>query len=220
MPGTSEKPVKAKVVNLDTGDSIDCLFNPGEYTFSKINTWSSTLVKGKNIPQLEFSGGGSMDLKMQLFFDSYSTGGDVRDITNKIWKLMNIDPNKKDMATDKGRPALVEFQWGMMWSFKAVITQITQRFTMFRYDGTPVRATLDVTFLQAKEEGKYPGQNPTSVVKPGYKRRVVKEGESLDWIAFEEYGDANQWRFISDINNLDNPNKLKPGQILSIAPLN
>jgi len=159
-----------------------------------------------------------MTLKMQLFFDTYATGEDVRDATNRIWKLMNIIEGKKDMTSAKGRPPMVEFQWGTTWSFKAVITDISQKFTLFRYDGTPVRATLDVTFLQAKESGTYKPQNPTTVGKPGYKRRLVKEADTIDWIAHEEYGDSAMWRFIAETNNLDNPRRLKPGQVLAIAP--
>jgi nucleoid-associated protein YgaU len=214
-----EKPVKAKIVNLDNKEEIDCLFNPSEYTFSKNNTWAAETAKGKNVPLLEFGGGSSMQLKMQLFFDTYTDGGDVRETTNKIWKLMRIDESLKGYSSGKGRPPMVEFQWGRTWSFQAVLTQISQKFTLFRYDGTPVRATLDVTFMQVKEEGSYPGQNPTSVVIPGHKRRIVKDGDTIDWIAFEEYGDASQWRFIAETNDLDNPQKLRPGQVISIAPL-
>jgi len=99
-----------------------------------------------------------------------------------------------------------------------VILSINQNFTLFRYDGTPVRATLDVTFRQAKETGKYPGQNPTTVSEPGYRRRVVTEGDTIDWIAHDEYGDSAMWRFIADTNNLDDPSRLRPGQVLAIAP--
>lgn len=188
----SDKPVKAKIVNLNDASEqpIEVLFNPNEYTFIKKNTWTKTDVIGKDVPQLQFGGGDSMTLRMQLFFDTYTTGKDVRQITNRIWKLMSINDKLTDPKTGKGRPPEVEFQWGKIVSFKAVITEIKQVFTLFRYDGTPVRATLDVTFLQAKEGGKYPGQNPTTVGKPGYKRRVVKEGDSIDWIAYEEYGDS------------------------------
>lgn len=221
-----DKPVKAKIVNLDKPkeEDIEVLFNPSEYTFSKKNTWTKTDVIGKNVPQLQFGGGESMTLTMQLFFDTWSNtttkaGKDVRQITNRIWKLMNIDDELTDPKTGKGRPPQVEFQWGKLVSFKAVITEIKQVFTLFRYDGTPVRATLDVTFLQAKEGGVYPGQNPTTVGKPGYKRRVVKEGDSIDWIAYEEYGDSAMWRFIADTNNLGEPHRLRPGQVLAIAPM-
>ena len=216
----SDKPVKAKIVNLNDASEqpIEVLFNPNEYTFIKRNRWTRTDVIGKDVPQLQFGGGDSMTLKMQLFFDTYTTGKDVRQITNRIWKLMSINDKLTDPKTGKGRPPEVEFQWGKIVSFKAVITEIKQVFTLFRYDGTPVRATLDVTFLQAKEGGKYPGQTPPTVGKPGYKRRVVKEGDSIDWIAYEEYGDSARWRFIAETNNLDNPRRLKPGQVLAIAP--
>ena len=210
---------KAKIVNLDTGEEVKCLFNPNEYTFSKKNTWTSKKVKGQNVPSLEFGGGDSMTLRMQLFFDTYTTGGDVRTTTNKIWKLMNINTSLADMTSTKGRPPMVEFQWGATWSFKAVITSISQKFTLFRDNGIPVRATLDVDFMQAKEEGKYPGQNPTTKGSPGYRRRVVREGETIDWIAFDEYGDSTMWRHIADVNNLNDPMKLKPGQVLAIAPI-
>ena len=218
MPST--KPDKAKITNLDDAKELPiyCLFNPGEYTLSKRNTWNKGEIKGKNVPQLEFGGGDSMTLKMQLFFDTYTTGEDVRQTTDRIWKLMSIDKRLTDMTSMKGRPPMVEFQWGNTRSFKAVITDISQKFTLFRYDGTPVRATLDVTFLQAKEKGQYPGQNPTTICKPGYTRRMVKQEETIDWIAYDEYGDSTMWRYIAETNNLDNPGRLRPGQVLAIAP--
>ena len=209
---------KAKLVNFDTGEEIKCLFNPNEYTFSKRNTWTSKKVKGENVPKLEFGGGDSITLTMQLFFDTYATGGDVRQTTNRIWKLMNINEKLTDMTSVKGRPPTVEFKWGSTWTFKAVITAITQKFTLFRDTGIPVRATLDVTFLQAKDDKRHPAQNPTTMGNPGYKRRVVEEGETIDWIAFDEYGDSALWRYIADTNGLDDPGRLRPGQVLSIAP--
>ncbi len=216
----SDKPVKAiiKKVEGESAPDITCLFNPNEYTFSKRNTWNKGEVKGNNVPELEFGGGDSMTLKMQLFFDTYTTGQDVRETTNQIWNLMNIDTILTDSKTGKARPPKVEFHWGKMCSFRAVITDLSQKFTLFLYDGTPVRATLDVSFLQAEEEGVYPGQNPTTVGQPGYKRRVVKEAETIDWIAYDEYGDSAMWRFIAETNNLDNPQGLRPGQVLAIAP--
>jgi nucleoid-associated protein YgaU len=47
---------------------------------------------------------------------------------------------------------------------------------------------------------------------------VVKERDTLDWIAYDEYGDTAMWRFIAETNNLDNPQRLTPGQVLAIAP--
>jgi hypothetical protein len=222
MSGSSGSLAKATIVateGVNKGKSIECLYNPKEFTIQKQNNWQRGQVKGKEVPQLEFSGGNASTLQMELFFDTYEDGKDVRDITNKIWELMFIDDSLTDRTTSKGRPPQCQFIWGQMKSFKAVIMSISQRFTMFTSDGTPVRATLNVTFQEAEKPGKYPLQNPTTGGNPGYKTRLIKEGDTLDWIAHEEYGDAASWRFIADTNDIDNPKILEPGQILSIAPL-
>lgn len=210
---------KAQIKNLYNDEVIDCMFRPKEYSFSKSNTWSTEEVVGRNVPALTAFSGGTMTLTMELFFDTYEAGKDVRkECTDKLWKLMMVEQGNVG-ADGKGWPPQCEFRWGQAWSFTAVITSLTQKFTLFLGDGTPVRSTVNVTFQQAAEEGQYPGQNPTTISKPGYKTRRVKQGETLDWIAFDEYGDANEWRFLADINNLDNPMELQPGQMLAIAPL-
>ena len=106
----SAKPEKAAIINVDVAGEppIECLFNPTEYTFSKKNTWKKSTIKAQNTPQLEFTGGDSMLLKMTLFFDTYTTGGDVRLITNRIWKLMRVSDRLTDMTSGKGRPPMVE----------------------------------------------------------------------------------------------------------------
>ncbi|MFQ5826799.1 MAG: peptidoglycan-binding protein [Dehalococcoidia bacterium] len=219
-PSRQGELAKATITNLDTKKSIECMFRPKEYTFSKTNSWTRGEVRGGNTPQLEFSGGQPTALTMELFFDTYEDGKDVRKAyTNAIWDLMMVNPQTKDPKTHQGRPPLCEFRWGSMWSFKAVITSISQKFTLFLPDGTPVRATLNVSFQQVEEQGLYPRQNPTTGGGYGYKARVVKEGESIDWIAYDEYGDPALWRFLADTNNLENPTRLETGQVLAIAPL-
>ena len=204
---------KAQIVNLDTDEKVDCMFNPKELSLKKTNSWTEEPVKEGDVPTLEFSGGKPIDLKMQLFFDTYyEKGEDVRKHTNKVWKLL-------DVSKDKKRPPRCQFTWGTYLSFKAVVTSISQTFTLFLSNGTPVRSTLDVSFKQSVDEKKQPRQNPTTISKPGYRTRRVRQGETLDWIAFEEYGDPNRWRFLADVNKLDDPMSLEEGLVLAIAPL-
>ncbi len=203
---------------MRTGQLVPCMFRPKEYSIAKQNRWQPGEVKGQAVPLLEFKGGSSSTLTMELFFDTYEKDEDVRQYTAQVFQLMMIDPLLTDPTTAKGRPPMVTFQWGPVISFRAVISNLTQKFTMFKSDGTPVRASLSVTFQEAMEMGRFPSQNPTSSSKIGYKTRVVKEGEYLDWIAFEEYGDANLWRLIAEVNNIDNPKDLVPGQVIAIVP--
>ena len=90
---------------------------------------------------------------------------------------------------------------------------------MFDNDGTPLRAEVTVSFKQIKDEGQYPKQNPTSGGSPGEHLRVVREGETLAQIAYQEYGDATLWRQIANHNPIRDPRRLQAGQQLIIKPL-
>lgn len=229
LSATSGKPVKAYIYNEDKSQKVvDCLFNPTEYSFTKTNSWAPGNILGRDLPLVNFQGGGATSLSVSLLFDTLTltpptgqpsgTPQDVRGYTEKVFKLMEVDPSLKDSQSQTGRPPRVSFRWGTAWTFKSVITSITQRFTLFTSDGTPVRATLDVTFQQVEQEGTYPAQNPTSGGE-AQKVHVVGPRETLDGIAFMEYGDSRCWRLIADHNHLDNPMRLRPGQKLAIPPL-
>jgi nucleoid-associated protein YgaU len=212
---------RAVIVNLDNNEErIPCMFNPKEYTFAKQNTWSAPKdPPAANMPQIEFSTGQPTTLQLQLFFDTYETKKDVRkEYTDAVWKLMLIDENLHDYSpkSGKGRPPRVRFQWGDSWSFEAVITSISQKFTLFLPQGTPVRATLDVSFQQLKDESLVPKQNPTSGGVGGERVWTVKDGDTLAWIAYKEYGDSNHWRAIATANRLARVRELTPGMVLVI----
>jgi hypothetical protein len=156
-------------------------------------------------------------MSVQLFFDTYEEKLDVRRHTNKIAKLMEVNIPEEGEGK-KLRPPKVKFHWGLSWSFNAVITQMTQRFTLFLPTGTPVRATVDVTFQQIEDEHIFPDQNPTSGGAGGRRTHLVAAGETLDLISYQELGDARLWRRIADLNSITDPLRLTPGRLLTIQP--
>jgi nucleoid-associated protein YgaU len=95
---------------------------------------------------------------------------------------------------------------------------MTQKFTLFKKDGTPVRAKVDITFTQYNdiEDYKNQAQNPTSGGGPVLRTWQVIRGDRLDNIAADVYGDATRWRQIAEYNGLDNPLALRPGQRIII----
>ena len=102
--------------------------------------------------------------------------------------------------------------------FKAVIERLSQRFTMFREDGVPVRATLNVTFKEYKtiDEQLNPRPNQSS---DWTKRRIIVEFDRLCLIAAAEYEDPAVWRVIADANEIENPRLLQPGVEIQLPPL-
>ena len=212
-------PVKAKIENLVTGDSVVFHFNPTEYALTRAVTWKAANEKGANVPKQEFEGGQPTQLVLKLMFDTTDTGNDVRKDTNKLWDLTMVNDKLRDPKTKKGRPPHCRFTWGNVWSFEAVVTNINQNFTLFLEDGTPVRTTVDVTMKQVKDQRSFPAQNPTSGGLPDQRTHVIHYGERLDNIATEEYGDPAVWRHIAAHNDIDNPKHLTPGTVLSLPPV-
>jgi nucleoid-associated protein YgaU len=218
-----ESLARAQIINLENNQAVDCMFNPEEYFVEKTNRWSPGDSMGRNMPHLEFAAGDPTTLQMKLFFDTYAAATDPqqakdvrKEYTDNIWELMLVDERLKDNKSGKSRPPKVRFQWGKAWSFDAVITHISQKFTLFSRDGTPVRATLDVTFQQIKDAALFPSQNPTSGGVGGERIWTVHDGDTLAWIAYAEYGDATKWRPIAEANRLSQVRRLKPGTVLEV----
>ena len=185
--------------------------------FAKQNNWKLGETPKSDLPDFEFSGGGAASLKLQLFFDTYAKGEDVRkDKIDRVYQMMRVDKQLTDKKNKKGRPPTVRFQWGQTVGFEAVITNVSTRFTLFLPDGTPVRAVLDVTFSQVKDADFYPPQNPTSGGLGGERFWTVRAGDTLQWIAFQELNDPTQWRLIAEANRLTNVRRLTPGTTLVI----
>ena len=210
---------KAFLTNVETNERIPCLFNPTEYTLTKSNSWSPVTVVGFNVPPTEFTGGKPTTMKLDLFFDTYEMDRDVRDYTDKVLRLAKISRDTVDASTKRGRPPRVMFNWGKVFSFQAVITSLSVRYTLFKSDGTPVRAMVNVGLQECKDAEVHPGQNPTSRGAPGHTVHVVRPGDTINLVAAKEYGDPTVWRFIAETNSLDNPMDLRPGQVLEIPPL-
>jgi hypothetical protein len=207
-------------------EQIEVLFNPAEYSIEKGNTFQSTALPGMGTPVTQFVTGNADTLSMELYFDTYAKSSrhgtvtqreDVRNYTRRITNLMEID-------SQLHAPPIVEFVWGPPLGtpqgiqFTGTIEKISQKFTFFLDDGTPVRATLSVTFKEYKtvqQQLEEMARQSTDRTK----HKEVKQGEALWLYASEEYNDPDQWRVIADRNLIENPRILVPGTTLELPPL-
>lgn len=208
------KPAKLiKIVNDKEVETIPCMFNPFEYTLTKQNQWEDKAAKGKNTGKASFVKGGPQSLKLTLHFDTLDKGTDIRIITDKLWKLMLVEDKKTNQKSKKGEPAEVAFEWGRLY-FRAVLTNMTQKFTLFKADGTPVRCTVDITLDQLIDrEDVRTGAAELANAEPEELTAVA--GNRIDNIAASSSSsDASDHRKIAEKNNIDNPLNIPPGTVL------
>jgi hypothetical protein len=203
--------VHARIVPERRGaQPIPVLFNPTNYSLDKTNTLTETRSQGSSSPITSFSQGNARVLSLELFCDTYELRLDVRTFTDEIYRLLAIDPGEH-------RPPLCRFVWGK-FVFRCMVERVAGRFTLFLPDGTPVRATLTVTFKEYRDP-RLEASDPHRESADHTKTRAVKRGETLASIAAEEYGDPGAWRPIAVANGIDNPRRLVAAQVLVIPPL-
>jgi hypothetical protein len=220
--GTLEK-TRIMILNgKRKGDTIDCKFNPSAYTLEKSVNYGELKATGSGASIMQFVDGNAETLSMELFFDTSdeldSAGSpdaervDVRErYTNRIDALLSVDG-------ELHAPPVCRFVWGDGIDFTALVRRANKQFTKFLPSGVPIRARVDVEFVEYKTADYHKSEvSPESTDKT--KVWTVTDGDTLWLIAAEEYGDAAHWRTIADHNDLENPRSIETGDELELPPL-
>jgi nucleoid-associated protein YgaU len=204
---------KALITDFLSGERITAvLFNPEEYTLSKEINYARAGVLGLTSPITQFVHGNAETLDMDLFLDTYEDRPprDVRDLVKRITDLMAVKPSLH-------APPPVVFTWGSL-AFVGVLVKASQRYVMFRPDGVPVRARLQVSFHEYKNVALEAKEVKRETADYSKFHRVV-QGETLSGIAGTVFEDPRLWRAIAVHNQIDDPRQLYAGQQLLIPQL-
>lgn len=196
----------------DAESAIDVCFNPKEYSLEKSVEWDAEKAFS-DAPQPEFKAPKPMTLSVTLQFDTYEERVNVRDKwVRRIEKLAFMKqqlPKDGSQASkadkQKYRPPVILFVWGR-FTFKGVVESLSQKYTMFLSDGTPVRAECALkirnVFDANVDDGD--GQSFSIQTKEGAPYSV-KDGDRLDLIAAARLGDAGRWAEIAALNEIVDP---------------
>lgn len=216
-----EKATITVIDGADKGKVITVLFNPTEYSVDRSNAYKATAIPGLGSPILQFVNGECDQLSMELFLDDYTDPFGPTSLLKKevdpVVKRLRDIARLLEIDRDLHAPAPVRFNWGPM-EFAAVIEKLGRKITKFHPDGTPARATLNVSFKEYRTL-RQQLENPRRESADKTKRRVVVGRDSLWSIAAHEYDDANEWVRIAEANDLDDPREIRPGDWLKLPPM-
>jgi nucleoid-associated protein YgaU len=190
---------------------IPLRFNPTDYKLSKSNTFAEIQIPGLESPPIQYVRGGSETLTLEALVDTSDTVQDVRTAyVNPLRRLLK--PNAKEHA-----PPIVRFVWGSA-VFTGVVEKLDVTYQLFRPDGVPLRAKLDLSIKEYREAAVQAVDPPRSspTVEKTY---VVRRGDTLSSIAAALYRDAGRWRELARANGITNPRDLRPGQVLTAPRL-
>jgi hypothetical protein len=151
---THTAPFKVSLVNVDVSESTDVIvaqYNPKEVSIDKAVTWSPAQHAKGNAPALEFTAGTGRSLSIELTFDGFEDGTDVHKTYVDPLVSLTLVKNPDGSKDDDKRPPKVMLVWGekKLPKFVGVIESVNTKYTMFKADGTPVRATCTVKMKEA-----------------------------------------------------------------------
>jgi nucleoid-associated protein YgaU len=172
----------------------------------------------KTIPEqldLEFvlDGTGVVPIKEQA-------GSFHRNVKEQVEKFLKVTYY---MNTKTHRPNFLRLIWGEQkfgykYGFDCLLQDAQINYTLFSPEGMPLRAKVKASFvsyiepdLRIREEGK---QSPDIT-----HLRRIKEGDRLDLMASEIYGDSAYYLQVAKANGLSNLRRLRPNTELRFPPL-
>lgn len=224
---------KALLIDTTSGAAHAVMYNPEELKLEQGNVVAEVAIPGRPAPPLQYVRGRSRVLTLELFFDTFEVGHDVRIHTAPIVGLLDKQPQTQ-------APPVLLFSFGRV-QLRCVLVDAGQRFTMFLRDGTPVRSTLSVRLQEYADveveirRGFFVG-SPTAAAAVGAvtsataravaasaavlggseSLHTVVAGDTLSGIAAAYLGDPARWRDIAAANRIEDPLALLPGARLVV----
>lgn len=198
------------------GNKVTFMLNPHSYSISKMafwERWPDPTTINTSIPM--WRGPGPRQLSMEIMLDaSLSENGGVAFDVELLFAC--CQPTMLSILMEAPSPPFVMFGWGITTSFIGYMESVSAEYTLFRPDGTPLRARCQIAIQEIPTA--FPMQNPTSGGSIRRTRTVVS-GDTLQSVAQREYGKPTMWRAIAHINDIEDPLRLTPGTTLLIPPL-
>ncbi|MCW2872431.1 LysM peptidoglycan-binding domain-containing protein [Actinacidiphila oryziradicis] len=192
-------------------------FNPTELALTRRAQWKTTptaAVRDGAVP--EFMGPEPREMSVEIFLDR-SEDPDSNDVLKNVEALFSCcETTAASIAAKQPSTPWVVFQWGAFSSarFTAYVSAVEAKYLMFGTTGMPIRASCTVQLHEIPS--KTAGQNPTSGALTAQRVHRVVAGDSLQFLAWREYGDATAWRTIAEANGIDDPAQLPPGTELML----
>lgn len=194
--------------------TISVPVNPAKYdrTFSILyNEEQEQGTQGNNPP---FNKTPPEEIQFEFLYDSTGVVPGSNNIQSKIEEFKQVVYKVEGKIH---RPNFLKLLWGDL-SFNCVLKDLKISYTLFKPDGTPLRALVQATFLQVIDEERRAAEQGNS--SPDLSHiRYVKDGDTLPLMTYRIYGDASLYLQIARFNGIINFRDVKPNTKIVFPPL-
>jgi hypothetical protein len=205
-----------------TGDAgeITVMINPEKYERKYGINYTQGTALGASAISPKFNKFGEDSINFELLYDS--TGvvklPGLNNLSDGV--QYDIDELKKivyNYNSSSHEPNYVKLIWGNLL-FQGRLTDLAITYTLFRPDGIPLRARVNLSFKgyvsiddMIKQENKN-SPDLSHII-------IVKQGDTLPLLCHKIYNNSAYYLKVAEVNNLMNPRKLNPGDKLIFPPV-
>ncbi|MGG8496989.1 hypothetical protein ACQY1Q_11260 [Tenacibaculum sp. TC6] len=198
------------------GEPYKVMINPNSIKWNRKIQYNEQQPIDSSKPSQKYKNTPSDELSFEIVIDCTGVVFSKRiDMAKEIKAIEDI------VYTYNGkihRPNYVKIQWGANLSFSSVLKTFNTTYTLFRPDGSPLRAKVALSFgeyvspkKKSKEEKKE-SPDVTHLVE-------VVEGENLPQLCTKVWNSPYYYIQVAKYNNLNKFRNLKGGQELLFPPL-
>ncbi|WP_008317253.1 hypothetical protein [Leptolyngbya sp. PCC 6406] len=149
---------KAKLIAVDGGENIEFMFNPTELTFNRSvsidQAPGAQTQAGENKTSFKHPNPYSLSIS-NIILDTYEDGSSVLIPLGKFTKAVEFASSGEGAGK---RPPIYLFTWGSNDYLRCFVKTLNFKLTLFMPDGTPVRASIDLSLEQADAPTPEPSQ--------------------------------------------------------------
>ncbi len=203
-------------VTVSTGDAFEAMINPSGYSHSSAIVYTETKTSGNSGEEKKYTRTEPEKLEFkQLVLDGTGVVADTESsVREQIALLRQV---AYTFSGDQHQAPVVQVSWGPLL-FNGRLESLKVEYTLFKPNGEPLRAKLDLKFISFKtnqeifREADLQSPDLTHLVE-------VRAGDTLPLLCQRIYKDSSYYQAVARFNGLRQFRALIPGQVLRFPPL-
>lgn len=195
-------------------DTFESYVNPNEITVAYEMEYDSAQGSGTTGSRMDFKKVKPGDMSLAFFLDGTGANGVKIDVQTQVEKFQTVTGYNGDIH----RPNYLKIAWGTIQIKRCVLKSASIAYKLFKADGTPLRATISATFVDAVEDQTRVALAQDS--SPDLTHvRVLRAGETLAGVCQQIYGDPALYLKVARANQFDSVRRLPAGTRVRFPPL-
>lgn len=215
--------------NPRTGEDFEyeVLINPEEIVQRYMTIYDESQADGTTGTDVRFRAQRPQTFDLQLLFDGTGVVANDRIPFSNVLGLQNAKTVSEQLEKfrqvvftydgAKHSPNMLQIQWGD-FIFRGKLKEMVLRYTLFKPDGTPLRAKAQCVFVESLDDALRTAKERSE--SPDLTHiRVVGDGDNLPLMAHRIYNDPMYYMEIAKANKLKSIRHLKTGTRIHFPPV-